>query len=49
MQGLVSFGILLVVIWAVAWLIFKAAGFFIHLLLIVGLIMLVAGFLRRRV
>lgn len=49
MKGLVSFGVLLVVIWAVGWLLFKVAGFFIHLLLIVGLIMLIAGFVRRRV
>jgi hypothetical protein len=47
MRGLVSLGILLVILWAVAWLVFKTAGFFIHLLLIVGIIMLILGLLKR--
>jgi hypothetical protein len=47
MRGLVSLGILLVVLWAVAWLVFKTAGFFIHLLLIVGAIMLIVGLVKR--
>ena len=32
---------------AVAWLEFKMAGFLIHLLLIVGIIMLVLGLVKR--
>ncbi|HVL18575.1 MAG TPA: DUF5670 family protein [Gemmatimonadales bacterium] len=47
MRGLVSLGILLVILWAVAWLVFKTAGLFIHLLLIVGIIMLVLGLVKR--
>ena len=44
MRGLVALGILLIVVWAVAGLLFKTAGFLIHLLLIVGAIM---GLLKR--
>ena len=47
MRGLISLGILLVVLWAVAWLVFKTAGFLIHLLLIVGAIMLIVGLVKR--
>ena len=47
MRGLVSLGVLLVVLWAVAWLVFKTAGFFIHVLLIVGAIMLIMGLVKR--
>jgi hypothetical protein len=47
MQGLVSIGGLLVIAWAVAFVVFKVAGFLIHLLLIVGAIMLVVGLARR--
>jgi hypothetical protein len=47
MQGLVSLGIFLVIAWAVAFVVFKVAGFLIHLLLIVGAIMLIVGLARR--
>ena len=47
MKGLVSLGALLVVIWAAAFVIFKVAGFFIHLVLIVGVILLILGLIRR--
>jgi predicted anti-sigma-YlaC factor YlaD len=47
MRGLISLGILLVVLWAVAWLVFKTAGFLIHLLLVVGAIMLIVGLVKR--
>ena len=47
MRGLVSLGIVLLVLWADAYLVFKTAGFLIHLLLIVGAIMLVLGLLKR--
>jgi hypothetical protein len=43
MRGLVGLGILLIVVW----LLFKTAGFLIHLLLIVGAIMLIVGLLKR--
>jgi hypothetical protein len=47
MRGLVALGILLIVVWIVAGLLFKTAGFLIHLLLIVGAIMLIVGLLKR--
>jgi hypothetical protein len=46
-RGLVALGILLVVLWAVAFVVFKIAGLFIHLLLIVGAVMLILGLIRR--
>ena len=47
MQNLISIGILLVVAWVVGFLVFKVAGFLIHLLIIVGIIMLALGVFRR--
>ncbi len=47
MRGLIPIGILLVVVWVVGFLVFKLAGFLIHLLVIVGIIMLIAGFFKR--
>ena len=47
MQGLVPLGILLVIAWAVGFIVFKLAGFLIHLLLIVGAIMLIVGVFKR--
>jgi hypothetical protein len=46
-KGLVSFGALLVVVWLAALVIFKVAGFLIHLVLIIGVILLIVGFIRR--
>jgi hypothetical protein len=43
-RGLVPIGILL---WVVGFLVFKVAGFLIHLLIIVGIIMLIVGFFKR--
>jgi hypothetical protein len=47
MRGLVPLGIVLVIAWAVGFVVFKLAGFLIHLLLIVGAIMLIVGFFKR--
>jgi hypothetical protein len=47
MQNLISIGILLVIAWAVGFIVFKLAGFLIHLLLIVGVIVLLVGLFRR--
>jgi hypothetical protein len=47
MQNLVPIGILLVIAWVVGFLVFKVAGFLIHLLVIIGIIMLAVGFFRR--
>jgi Family of unknown function (DUF5670) len=47
MQSFLSIGIFLVIAWAVAFVVFKVAGFLIHLLLIAGAIMLIVGLARR--
>lgn len=47
MRGLVSLGVVLLVAWVVAYLVFKTAGFLIHVLLIVGAIMLLIGLVKR--
>ena len=41
-------GVILIVLWLAGLLVFKAAGFLIHLLLIVGIIMVVLHFIRGR-
>jgi hypothetical protein len=46
-KGLVPLGILLLIAWLVGLVVFKVAGFLIHLLLIVGAIMLIASFFKR--
>jgi hypothetical protein len=46
-KGLIGLGIVLVIAWAVGFLVYKTAGFLIHLLLIVGAIMLVVGLVKR--
>ncbi len=45
--GLVSLGILLLILWVVGFVVFKVAGFLIHILVIVAIVMLIAGFFRR--
>lgn len=47
MRGLIPIGILLVIAWVLGFVVFKVAGFLIHLLIIVGIIMLIAGLFRR--
>jgi Family of unknown function (DUF5670) len=47
MRSLVPIGILLVIAWIFGFLVFKLAGFLIHLLVIVGIILLIVGFFRR--
>jgi hypothetical protein len=47
MRGLIPIGILLVIAWAVGFVVFKLAGFLIHLLVIVGVILLIVGLFRR--
>jgi hypothetical protein len=47
MGALIGLGILLAVIWLVALLFFKVVGFAIHLLLIVAIVMIVMGFIKR--
>jgi len=40
-------GALLLVAWLFGFLVFKVAGFLIHLVLVVGVILLIAGLVRR--
>jgi Family of unknown function (DUF5670) len=47
MRGLIPIGVLLVIAWLVGFVVFKLAGFLIHLLVIVGVIMLIVGLVRR--
>lgn len=47
MRGLIPIGIVLVIVWVVGLVVFKVAGFLIHLLVIVGIIMLIVGFFKR--
>ena len=47
MGPIVSLGVLLIVLWAVLWLGFHLAGWIIHLLIIVGIILLVWGLIKR--
>jgi membrane-bound ClpP family serine protease len=47
MRGLIPIGIVLVILWVLGLVVFKVAGFLIHLLVIVGIIMLIVGFFKR--
>ena len=47
MRGMVTLGIILLIAWAVGFVVFKTAGFLIHLLLIVGAVFLLVGLIRR--
>ena len=47
MGPIVSLGVLLIVLWAVLWLGFHIVGWIIHLLIIVGIILLVWGLIKR--
>jgi hypothetical protein len=47
MNRLIGIGVLLLILWVLGFLVFKVAGFLIHLLIIVGIVMLIAGLVRR--
>lgn len=47
MGALLILGLVLLVLWVLAVVAFKVAAFAIHLLLIVGIILIVAHFVRR--
>jgi hypothetical protein len=47
MRGLIPIGILLVIAWVLGFVVFKVAGFLIHLLVIVGVILLIVGLFKR--
>ena len=46
MRGFVAFGVLLIIAWFLSLVVFKVAGFLIHVLLIVGAAILVSGLLK---
>lgn len=46
-RGLVTIGFVLVVLWVVGLVVFKVAGFLIHLLLLIGALMLIMGLVQR--
>jgi hypothetical protein len=47
MRGLIPIGIVLVIAWVLGFVVFKLAGFLIHLLVVVGIIMLILGLIKR--
>lgn len=47
MGALIWFAIVLFILWLLGLIVFKAAGFGIHLLLIVAVILLIIGLFRR--
>lgn len=47
MHRLVGIGIALLVLWGVLWLGFKIVSGIVHLLVIVGIVMLIWGLLKR--
>ncbi len=47
MRGLAALGLVLIVAWLVGFVVFKVAGFLIHLVLIVGAVLLLLGLFRR--
>jgi hypothetical protein len=46
-RSLIPIGIVLVIAWILGLVVFKVAGFLIHLLVIVGVIMLIVGLFKR--
>jgi hypothetical protein len=47
MSGLFWIGLAMIVLWAIAWLGFQAAGWFLWLILLVGIVLLILGLVRR--
>ena len=47
MKGLVSIGVVLLVLWAVLWLGFKIASGLLHLVVVVAIVLIVWGLLKR--
>jgi hypothetical protein len=46
-RWLIGIAITLIVVWVLAWLVFKIVGFAVHLLVIAAVIFLIAGLVRR--
>ncbi len=47
MHPMVWVGVVVIVLWALAWLAFRIAAAAVHLILVVGLVLLVWGLVRR--
>jgi hypothetical protein len=47
MRALVTLGIILLVVWAILWIGFRIVSGLIHLLVVVAIILLIVGLLRR--
>lgn len=47
MRGLVFIGVVLVILWVMGLVVFKVAGFLIHLLLLIGAVMVIMGLVQR--
>jgi hypothetical protein len=47
MRSLLWLGVALVVVWALAWLVFRIASAVIHLVLVVGIILAIVALVRR--
>lgn len=47
MRPLVTIGIVVIVLWAVLWLVFRVVAFFVHILVVVGLVLVLWGLLKR--
>jgi membrane protein implicated in regulation of membrane protease activity len=43
----ITLGVLLIVLWAVLWLVFRILAWTIHLIVFVGLLLLLYGLVRR--
>ncbi len=47
MSKWISIGVTLIVVWVLAWLVFKVASFAIHLILLAGIAFLVLSLIRK--
>ena len=47
MKKWISIGVTLIIVWVLAWLVFKVASFAVHLILIAGLAFLVMSLVRK--
>jgi hypothetical protein len=47
MRSLLWVGILLVILWALGWLVFRIASALIHIVLVVGIILAIMAVVRR--
>jgi hypothetical protein len=47
MSRWISIGVTLIVLWVLAWLVFKVASFAVHLILLAGIAFLVLSLIRK--